>query len=228
MLVVMLILLTATAMAAVSLQTTQYELRAAGYNRAATQTQYVSEAAASTSLAWVDGAAMDSILLVHLKAWDKQLAPALLPFGEPQAASTYRKYSSRTQWIQQMSMWTPVMPPLTQAGTGNDLVGTLGPRSSYAAGVYDKQNGSTDYVVDMYDCRPLMNTATAGTQVNQGGSGKMQTMQLYCVYTSRGRNYLPGSPKKTWTMAQGTYEVNRFTLAHDSRGTFVTPPMNVP
>jgi hypothetical protein len=232
MLVVMLILLTATAMAAVSLQSTQFELRASGYNRAATQIQYVSEAGASATLAWVDATAMDGIFMKHLKAWNDQgLPPDYLPFGEPRLdpATTHRLNANRTQWRQQAALTTVVMPPITQPGSTvgtNDPVGTFGPRSTYVVGVQDPNNGGlTDYVVDLYDCRQLPNTATAGSQVNQGGSGKLQQVQFYCVVTSRGRSYVPNSPSKTWTIGANNYVVNRFTMGHDARGTIVTPPI---
>jgi hypothetical protein len=238
MLVVMLILLTATAMAAVSLQSTQYELRASGYNRAATQTQYISEAAANTTLAWVDATSLDRSFLTHLAAWNSVAPPDMLPFGEPQLHSDNsngfvpnRQNANRTQWRQQASLTGVVMPPITQAGSTigtADPLGTLGPRSAYVPGVQDISNpGGTDYVVDMYDCRQLPNTASSGSQVNQGGSGSLHQIQYYCVVTSRGRSFVPGALGKKWTMAGGDYLVNRFTMAHDARGTVVTPPIIV-
>ncbi|HET8934936.1 MAG TPA: hypothetical protein VFN67_15920, partial [Polyangiales bacterium] len=69
MMIVLLIVLTATTLAATSLQSTQFELRNSGYGRAALQTQYVSEAAAMTTLAWVDATSLDKSLLRHLDAW---------------------------------------------------------------------------------------------------------------------------------------------------------------
>lgn len=243
MLVVMLILLTATTLAATSLQTTQFELRSSGYNRAELQTQYVSEAAAQTTLAWVDATALDRSFLTHLAAWNKVSNPDMSFFGEPVLNATTRTNANRTQWRQQEALTTVGIPPITQAGWANasntftDPVGTLGPRSAYVAGI---QPGGTDpnvvdYVVDMYDCRQLPNTAAVGYQINQGGSGVIKQVQYYCVVTSRGRSYVPyptsttGRPTKRWTV-QGSagpanYVVNRFTMAHDSRGTLVTPPI---
>jgi hypothetical protein len=228
MLVVMLILLTATTLAVMSLQTTQYELRASGYNRAAVQTQYVSEAGANTTIAWVDATCMDPSFLRHLKSF-AAAAPSMLAFGEPEVPTSNRASANRTQWRQQRVLTTVVMPPITQPGSAEgttDVVGTFGPRSNYVAGVQDPQHvGETDYVVDLYDCRQLANTASAGTQVNQGGSGKLQETQFYCVVTSRGRAYMPGAPSKTWSLPAGNYVPNRFTMGHDSRGTIVTPPI---
>jgi type II secretory pathway component PulK len=230
MLVVMLILLTATAMAAVSLQTTQFELRAAGYNRAALQTQYVSEAGANTSIAWVDATSMDRSFLAHVASWNaQQYPPSMLRFGEPDIVPSNRLNANRTEWQQQRVLTNVIMPPITKPGSTDgttDLVGTFGPRSNYVPGVDDTNHpGVTAYVVDLYDCRQLPNTGTAGSQVNQGGSGTLQQVQYYCVITSRGRAFVPGAPTKTWTLPAGDFVVNRFTMGHDSRGTIVTPPI---
>jgi hypothetical protein len=227
MLVVMLILLTATTMAVVSLQTTQYELRASGYNRAAVQTQYVSEAGANTTIAWVDATSMDRSFLIQLSAWSGS-SPEMFKFGEPEVPASNRASANRTMWIQQKMLTTVVMPPITQPGSTEgttDVVGTLGPRSNYVVGIQDAGNvGITDYVVDLYDCRQLPNTGSPGSQVNLGGSGTLRETQFYCVVTSRGRSYVPGSPTKTWSLPNGNnYIPNRFTMGHDSRGTIVTP-----
>jgi hypothetical protein len=239
MLIVLLIVLTATTLAATSLQSTQFELRNSGYNRAALQTQYVSEAAAMASLAWIDATALDRSFMQHVNKWE-DVAPSMTQFGEPEILASNRANANRMQWAYQQGLTNVVMPPLSYTGytkgAFEDKYGSLGPRSTYVAG-NQMEDGvlSTNYVVDLYDCRRLSNTAAAGYQVNQGGSGTMQYFQMYCVMTSRGRTYVPyasGAAKKTtktW-MIRGTptdvqYIVNRFTMAHDSRGTVITPPM---
>jgi len=235
MMVVLLILLTATALAGVSLQSTQFELRAAGYNRIATQAEYVSEAAASTTISWVDATSMDSSFLSHLAAWNLIDPPNMLAFGEPRILATNRMNANRTQWKQQKDLATIAMPPLTEPGSTigtSDPVGSLGPRNPYLPGIQEPNAASgviaIDYVVDLYDCKQLPNTGTAGSQVNQGGSGSLHQIQYYCVVTSRGRAYVPGAPMKKWSIASaGDYTVNRFTMAHDSRGVIITPPMFV-
>lgn len=245
MLIVLLVLLTATTLAATSLQTTQFELRSAGYNRAAVQTEYVSEAAAMTTFSWVDATSMDRSFMLHLQAWNNPLTkpPPMDVFGEPEIPLDNRANSNRTQWIQQKTLMTFTMPPITRAGFANgtfvDPIGTFGPRSTYVPGIELAAGpGSTEanYVVDMYDCRQLPNTASIGYQVNQGGSGTLRQVQFYCVITSRGRAYVPSTggvagPTKTWsvpggqTLNAGAYIVNRFTMTHDARGTLVTPPI---
>ena len=230
MLVVMLILVTATAMAAVSLQTTQFELRGSGYGRSALQTQYVSEAGASTTLAWVDGMSMFEGFKAHLNAWNAAPAPPDLQlFGEPAFTAANRRNANRTQWVQQKYLTgaPAVMPPITRPNENNDVVGTLGPRSPYVPGVRNPELDPppTDYVVDLYDCLPMTATASVGTQVNYGGSGTLIPIQYYCVVTSRGRAYIPGTPTKIWQLPGKNFEVSRLSMSHDSRGMIITPPM---
>ena len=232
MMVVMLILLTATALAGVALQATQFELRAAGFGRSATQTQYVSEAAMTTTLSWVDSTSLDgSLVRRHIATWNGGSAPDQSRFGEPELTATNRADSNRTQWSQQENLTTVTLPPITVAGASNDPVGTFGPRVSLHPGTEDPDETDplvSDYVVDMYDCRRLTGVGSPGAQVNQQGSGAIRDMQLYCVITSRGRSFLFGGPRRTWTTGAGTNFVqNRFALAHDSRGTLVSPPIVV-
>jgi hypothetical protein len=240
MLIVLLILLTATALATTSLQTTEFELRSAGYNRSAVQMQYVSAAAAATTMAWVDATSMDRSFLRHLQAWENYASsagggpPSMAQFGEPGIPLSNIAMANRTQWVQQSALAAVVLPPITNSSVSSpastDLIGSFGPHSPYMVGVENPKDPSTDYIVDLYDCRMLPNTAAVGFQVNEGGSGTMRQVQYYCVVTSRGRAYVPttgaASQTKQWTL--GTlvpYTVNRFTLAHDSRGTIVTPPI---
>jgi hypothetical protein len=232
MLVVMLILLTATALAGISLQATQYELRAAGFDRTALQTQYVSESAMATTMSWVDAISLDGSLKLHVGTWNSGRDPLdVTQFGEPTLTNLNRQDASRTQWSQQARLTTVTIPPITVTGADNDPVGTFGPKSSYHPGTEDPDGTNpavSDYVVDMYDCRRLMGAGTPGTQVNQGGSGAIRVFQLYCVVTARGRSFMFGkfARTKTWQTAGGVnYQVNRFAMAHDSRGTIVSPPI---
>lgn len=232
MLVVMLILLTATALAGVSLQATQYELRAAGFERSAVQTQYVSEAAMATTLSWVDVTSLSGDFLVHIDVWNTNKNPNLAQFGEPTLTAQNRQDANRTQWIQQARLTKVNLPPITMAGSDNDPIGTFGPRSNYHPGTEDKDvkdAALSDYVVDMYDCQPLTVSGTPGSQVNQTGSGTAREIQYYCVVTARGRSYMFGAfagKEKIWRDPSGNkYTPSRFSIAHDSRGTIVSPPI---
>jgi hypothetical protein len=232
MLVVMLILLTVTAMAGVSFQASQYDLRSAGNNRSALQTQYVSEAAMSTTLSWVDATSLDRSLMLHIGSWNLlELPPDMMWFAEPRLTAANRQDSNRTQWIQQKMLTKVTLPPLTVPGADNDPIGTFGPRVQTHPGTQerlDPKKEVSDYVVDMYDCRRLTGVGSPGSQVNQGGSGTIKEMQLYCVVTARGRSFEWGGADKVWKTADGkAYTVNRFTIAHDTRGTIVSPPIVV-
>jgi hypothetical protein len=230
MLVVMLILLTATALAGISLQATQYELRAAGFDRTAMQTQYVSETAMATTMSWIDAISLDGALKNHIGLWNNNTQPDLGWFGEPVLTPLNRQDASRTQWSQQAKLTTVTLPPITMPGASNDPIGTF--ESLYNPGtenVVAVNATMSDYVVDMYDCRRLTGAGTPGSQVNQSGSGAIREFQLYCVVTARGRSFMVGTyagNQKTWQTGTGTpYKVSRFAMAHDSRGTIVSPPI---
>jgi hypothetical protein len=242
MMIVLLILLTATTLAAASLQTTQFDLRASGYNRAAIQTEYVSEAAAMTTLAWIDATSMNGTFMTHLRVANGAASPDMALFGEPEIPEGNRANANRTQWVQQEMLEPGTLPPISVVGYSNgrveDKLGSLGPRNKYVPGVQDGNGVATpNYVVDLYDCRQLSNTGTSGYQVNEGGSGTMRYVQYYCVVTSRGRTYVPypagvtANATKTWSTKKSgvayEYKVNRFTMAHDARGSVITPPMPI-
>jgi hypothetical protein len=243
MLVVMLVLLTATTMGVIALQSTQHELRAAGYNRLALQTHYVAEAALVTTLAWVDAtSATGAFLNTHLDAWrDANVAPEMRLFGEPEVNTNNLAWANRTMWEQQRLLLPDGVgrPPLTLPGftnvaLGTDVVGTLGPRSASRPGVEplaaQPPTDDIDYVVDLYDCQQLPVTASPGSQVNQGGSSVLQQAQFYCVVTARGRTYVDtGGITKEWDLdATRAYQASRFMTAHDARGTIITPPIIIP
>ena len=230
MLVVMLILLTATALAGITLQATEFELRGAGFTRSALQTQYVSEAAMTTTLSWVDATSLDRSIMQHLGMWNDNAEPNLALFSEPALTATNRGDANRTQWSQQSRLTGVTMPPITVAGAPEDAIGTFGPRVNYHPGTEDPDEDDplvSDYVVDMYDCQRLSGVGSPGSQVNQGGSGTIREMQLSCVITSRGRSFLFDGPTKVWGPEGAEYRVGRYTLAHDSRGTVVSPPIVV-
>ena len=100
MMVVMLILLTVTALAGISFQASQYDLRSAGNNRSALQTQYVSEAAMTTTLSWVDATALDRSIMLHIGKWNLLTDPPDMKlFAEPSLTAAnirFRRYAGPT------------------------------------------------------------------------------------------------------------------------------------
>jgi hypothetical protein len=238
LLIVMLILLTTTAMASVSLQATQSELRAAGNHRVGVQTQYASEAGMVTTMAWVSATSLTgAFYTTHLDVWDKQAAPIMHKFGEPAIVDSNRM-ANRTQWLQQRSLPFETAPLSVAGGVmardglttpAPDLFGSFGPRTQYVPGFQTSTAPSAlvDYVVDMYDCQRLPVMATAGSLINDLGSGVPAQFQVYCVVTSRGRSYVPGAGglTRTWGDGADAYVAARFSAALDSRGTLITPPI---
>jgi hypothetical protein len=254
MLVVMLILLVATALASISLQTTQGELRAAGSNRIAMQTQYIAENALVSTLAYVDSMAADgSFACGFLSVRNPPAPPPMYVYGEPEIPTTSSFFTRRTQWSSQ-AVYLPVdtagkaiaqnIAPLTLPGAiglVTDALGTLGPQSAYrpgdgAAFRWASTNNmvaaaaAADYVVDLYDCKEMPAAAAVGMQVTGQTSSQVVNHQYYCVLTARGRAFLPNGLTKTWDLTYNgafptaLYTVNRFGSAHDARGTIVTGP----
>jgi hypothetical protein len=239
LLIVLLVLLTATAMASVSLQATQGELRAAGNQRVGVQTQFASEAAMATTLAWVDATSLTGeFYTTHMLGWNAQPAPLMSVFGEPEISAGNRAFASRSQWQQQRSLLFETAPLTVRGGTVAgpagaqvpDPIGSFGPLTQYVPGFQTATapEALVDYVVDMYDCQLLPVTASAGSLINDIGSGVPAQFQVYCVVTSRGRSYVPtaGALTRSWTLAGGAvYVARRFSAAQDSRGTLISPPI---
>jgi hypothetical protein len=242
MMVVLLILMVATASAAVSIQTTQSELRAAGHERVGMQAHYASEAAMIGTVAWIDMLGESGQFLEVLDTFDGLPLSdlALQQFGEPdyRADGSTRHHASRSSMRLQIALQadttfacpTTCLPPLTRAGDASgDAVGSFGPRQAYQAALND--NGNVDYAVDINDCMEAPSAAVPGAPLG-GGQGSVRIVQFYCVLTARGRVHLDFAseddrPIRTWG-STFSYEQARFTSAHDSRATILTPQMIAP
>ncbi len=228
MFIVMLILLVATALATIALQTTQAELRAAGSNRVSMQTQYIAENALISTLSYADAmATQDKFACVFLSVGAPRLPPNMYPYGETEVPQGYSFFSVRSQWFNQKDFIQksaaavlPDFPPLSLANgvdTGGtvsglaDTIGTLGPQAAYRPGdaaVFAAQaagngppgsNSNPDYVVDFYDCKKLPAYASPGNPVDDSNP----YAPYYCVVTSRGRSFLPNGLTKTWDLTYG-------------------------
>ena len=247
MLVVMLILMIATAGAAISVQSTASELHAAGQERIGLQARYTSEAAMMTTIAWVDKLGDSNQWLEIWEFWAKQPAPppTLPNYAEPAVPLTARHHASRTTMLQQLALSAPgEIPPLSMAaasgtggssgsggtGTGGgsavfvDNVGSFGPRQAYGP----QPEG---YVVDINDCALAPSGLMPGAPVG-GGPGSLKISQFYCVLTAHVRIELPGAGSgivDEWEFGNIAFKYtrDRFTNDHDSRATILTPQMLV-
>lgn len=249
MLVVMLILMVATVSAAVSVRTTQAELHAAGQDRLAMQTAYVSEAAIMTTTAYVDKIGDEGGFLDLWTYWQGQGAPTMQEYGEPALTTDTRHNAVRLSQTEELKgQQTNEVPPLSNAvaatgtgggGTGGGGsgsggggapvdptgVGSFGPNQAYGL---VSSAGYAGYVVDLTDCVPAPAALSPGTQI--GGQQTLKPQQFYCVLTARGRLQLNGatSSTRTWTFGASTYTQDAFMTSHDSRATIITPTMWVP
>jgi hypothetical protein len=249
MFIVMLILLVATALATIALQTTQAELRAAGSNRMSVQTQYIAENGLVSTLSYADAmATQDKFACAFLSVGKPRVPPNMYPYGETEVPQGYSFFSVRSQWFNQKDFLKtdlPDFPPLSLANgvdTGGvvsklqDTIGTLGPQAAYrpgdaavfsaAAAGNGPVNPNPDYVVDFYDCKKLPAYASPGNPVDDSNP----YAPYYCVVTSRGRSFLPNGLTKTWDLTYGgkvlggPFALNRFSSAHDARTTIITGP----
>jgi hypothetical protein len=245
MMVVLLILMVATASAAVSIQTTQSELRAAGHERVGMQAHYASEAAMIGTVAWIDMLGESGQFLEVLDTFDglplSELS--LLQFAEPdyRADGSTRHHASRSSMRLQVALQdgdttfacpTTCLPPLTRAGDASgDAVGSFGPRQAYQPTI--NADGNVDYAVDINDCMEAPSAAVPGAPLG-GGQGSVRIVQFYCVLTARGRVHLDFANEadrpaaRTWNQNTVNYDQARFTSAHDSRATILTPQMIAP
>lgn len=247
MLVVMLILMIATASAAVSVHTTQSELLAAGQERVALQSRYASEAAMMSTISMIDLLGDSGQWLDVWREWNKVPAPQMYWYAEPEIDPGNRHQSVRTTLGMETKLQsTSEMPPLNapQSATGGtggggsggssgsggassgipiDPLGSFGPRQAYGL-------PPEGYVVDVTDCAIAPSGHTPGAPVG-GGSGSLKVVQFYCVLTARARIALPTTlpaPKRSWTFGTFQYDQDPYTSEHDSRATILTPQMIVP
>jgi len=247
-LVVMLIILVATASAAVAVHTTQSELHAAGQDRLALQTRYVSETAMMTTVSWIDLLGDD--LQGVFDRWSTRPAPDMTRYGELPLTIDTRHLALRTFEIEQTTTGgtgnTPVFMQapisLPSAGTGGsgggsggssapsdpDSIGSFGPRQAYGFPSDPASGSFVGYAVDMNDCVTAPPAYTPGVPIGHSNDGTVPR-QLYCTLTARGRVVLPGAAaQRQWSFGASIYNQDPFACAQDSRATILTPTIWVP
>jgi hypothetical protein len=104
MLVVLLIIMVATASAALSVRTTHSELQAATSNRVGLQARYASEAAIMTTIAWIDMLGDSGQFLQIWREWEANDPPNMSKVGEPSLTADTRHHATRTSMKMQMAL----------------------------------------------------------------------------------------------------------------------------
>jgi hypothetical protein len=248
MLVVMLILMVATAAAAMSVQATQYELQAAGHERQALQTRYVSEAVMLTTVSWFDKV-FDPVTGGGFTRFydncsrtddpddpDDDPTPPLemWRYGQPEVdVATHT--ACRMTWLGMRQIdpqsagqgeVSPVTLPVSPSQTVSpgeatpDYLGSLGPRQAYHPQLAFDPDDGPDFVAD-FVCRPEI--VEAGTVV-AGSTTTTRTRRYYCVVTARASIELQGSAaSRSWEFGAETFQQKMFSTYHETRMTLLTP-----
>ena len=245
MLMVMLILLVATASAAVSVHSVQTELRAAGHNRQAIQTQYASEAALMTSIAWIDMASSSGNLTALANSQNALPITGLrmFRFAQPEYETAKMRMNAMFLSSQQQAnnrqvdevqaMNAPQNPAAGSGGSGGsggiaalapDLIGSFGPQQAYQP--------DPNWQVHVNDCQDAAAGGTEAGSIAAGVSSSTEggtPKEWFCVVTSYGRTVLsgygdplnpvttPGEDGHNWTIGANIYQSSKYSAAHDSR-----------
>ena len=241
MLVVMLILMIATASAAISIHTTQSELQSAGEERIALQSRYASEAAMMTTIAYIDKLGDDTggtAFAMMWKLWQQQQPPKMYEYAEPEVDPGNRHSAIRVTMPMEMAKQqtteiAPLSGPVSGTGGGGgggggsggggsqplDTLGSFGPRQAYGV-------SSIGYVVDINECQAAPSGLTPG-ELSGGGNKPGQTSQNFiCTLTVHTQVQLPGATaSRGWRYGAFTYQQDPFASEHDSRATILTPPV---
>lgn len=236
MLVVMLILMVGTAAAAMSVQSTQYELQAAGHERQALQARYLAESTMLTTAAWFDKV-FDPVTGGGFTRFygdcTSRAAPEMWRYGQPEV-DTSTQPACRLSWLamKQIAIATrsayEVDPsskavPVTQSPPTMtpDYLGSFGPRQAYQPEANANEGNVPDFVVDLV-CRQ---EGFSPGSVVAGGTRSTRTRRYYCVVTARARSELPGvTQTRNWSLPGSvTYAQNPFSTYHEMRMTLLTP-----
>ena len=169
MLVVMFVLLMATATAVYAVQSTTFEIRAAGYGRRAIQTDALAENGLTAAMAWVDATGPDTMMLSLDRSMNGGSTLDVQPFEIALGAG---KRGMRLY-----------------GGAGGELNVTAQPRMDEpTATLGERQAMDTFLMVDVYDVHTF-----TGVLPGFSSSGTARLKFLGATYTARGRARLPGA-----------------------------------
>jgi len=221
MLIVLLIIMVATAAATVSVSSTQSEMQATGQERIALQTRYVAETAIVATEAWLNGIG-NAGFEQFWNNWTAAgaAAPDMSHYPEPPyAAGT----AARATMLEQRALSLVAaseVPALTgemvddgDPATWEDPVGAFGPNQAYAL------PADTGYVVDFVECPLAPAAMTPGSPLG-GGPGAARAH--ICTVTARGRLEV-ATDERQWTIGATNFAQRVFASAHDSRAVVLTP-----
>jgi len=209
MIVVMLVLLTVTALAVYSVQATTYELRAAGHARQAMQAQYVGEAGLVAALAMMDDPTWGPNGFLHSVEMTEQSGtlskPVMAPF-EPELLAdkwAYRMFSEDLDLVT-LAAVDPLAAPVHRAGLGaNDGM---------------SQTHDPLFYVDIHD-----HYTWTGILPGHRSDGGGRLHHLRATYTARGRLRLRGGDYVDPTGIDGTAR-EFHELASDARAQGISGP----
>lgn len=202
MLVVMLVVLIVTATAMFAIHSTMFELRAAGAQRRAMQTQYVAEGSLTTALAMVD----------NLSAGTIDLAMQRVPidvgrqFTPEEPAYTQTTPHFRAYMADFSSMSGVIAPPVETASYGGSFGTTLGYQP--------------DFIIDINDSYD-----PGRTVAGMSATGDSPVAYRIWTITTRGRTrpatdyYAPGESTTTH-LRRGSHET-----AMNSRALVISGPI---
>lgn len=208
MIIVMLVLLAATALAIFAVHATTFELRAAGHGREAMQSQFLAESGLVAALAMVDQNGPQSILYTMQRTReDSTLSmPTLMPY-EPELAPGKEGYRL---YLDDLATYGSFLPA--------DPEGLYGPAAATDA---SKQIYQPTFMVDIND-----HYAYTGAIAGHRSDGYGRLQYLHATYTARGRMRLnpalgadPTDPDLLDSEGRAIHE-----LASDARAHAVTGP----
>jgi hypothetical protein len=239
----MLIIMVATTTASISVANTQSESRGVGRERMAMHARYASEAAMTTTVAWLD--TVGNGLSAAWRDWKLEDPPELRGHGERPISGAFSG-QRHDAFVLRLSMQAPqidgVQPvseaePYSSSSGGAGGAGGAGGTSGGAGGAGGATPGPAGpdyrgsfgplqayapdpYVLDATDC--FLAPPQPGEPAGQRTTGR-----YYCVVTVRGRINVPDSLGRTFTFDGLDVTTSISGAAHDSRATILTPTIDI-
>lgn len=201
MVIVMAVLLMATATAAISLHNTAYEIRGAGHARLAIQTQYVSEAALNSAITMIER--MGPSAMQFAMSRSTTASTTRLAVEEPTLGRARPNMRINLDDFASQGTTTVQNQPLED--------GSLGERSQY----------QPDFSVDVNDAYTFL-AAVPGQRVD--GAGQLQYMMITVTARGRARPQSSSYVTAAETAEYGVVARNFNETASNSRAVMIVGP----